>query len=140
MPLFERDDVATPYSVCKFCKKPTRSHVLEPAKYEEFKTEIVINSSDEFANNRWEEVEEVVKARKAVDPIVVCHICWLTKKDELYEIIHNEKDEWRKDPVANLSRIHSIAHAYKYYEFKGGEEEEIIKELLKELRQVIKNE
>mgnify|MGYP004031516287 FL=1 len=139
MALFERDDVATPYSTCKYCKRPTRSHVLEPAKYEEFTTEVVINASDEFANSHWEEVEEVVKARKAKDPIVLCHKCWLEKKSECESIIDKEFDSWMESPMENISRIHSIAHTCQYYKF-GGDIEVKTKEMVKKVKELIKND
>tara|TARA_Y100000004_G_scaffold128754_1_gene145042 strand:+ start:4351 stop:4794 length:444 start_codon:yes stop_codon:yes gene_type:complete len=139
MALFERDDVATPYSTCKYCKRPTRSHVLEPAKYEEFTTEVVINASDEFANSHWEEVEEVVKARKAKDPIVLCHKCWLEKKSECESIIDKEFDSWMESPMENISRIHSIAHTCQYYKF-GGDIEVKTKEMVKKVKELIRND
>ena len=139
VPRFTRTDVATPYSTCKICSRPTRSHVLEPAQYEEFTAEVVVNQSDEFATKRWEEVEEVVKARKAADPIVLCHRCWLEKKDELSNIIDSEYDEWMDDTMGSISRIHSIAHSCKYYQF-GGEMDDKMKTVVKKVKGIIKGE
>ncbi len=139
MPRFIRDDVATPYSVCKYCTAPTRSHVLEPALYEDFKSEIVINSSDEYANKHWEEVEEVVKARKTSDPIVVCHKCWLTKRDEMTTIINAEYDSWINDTISHINRIQTIAHSCKYYKF-GGELDTQMKTVIDTLKEMIKRE
>lgn len=113
--------------------------MLEPAQYEEFTTEIVINQSDDFANSRWEEVEEVVKARKAADPIVLCHTCWLAKKVELGTIIESEFDTWMEDTIGSISRIHSIAHSCKYYQF-GGEMEDKMGTVVKKVKGIIRNE
>jgi uncharacterized protein Yka (UPF0111/DUF47 family) len=132
-------DVATPYSTCKVCDKPTRSHVLEPAQYEEFTVEAVINQSDDYANKRWEEVEEVVKARKAADPIVLCHTCWLSKNKELATIIESEFDVWMDDTMGSINRIHSIAHSCKYYQFSG-ELEDQMKTVVKKVKGIIRNE
>ena len=136
---YTRDDVATPYSVCKYCKAPTRSHVLEPALYEDFKAEVVINRSDEYANSHWEEVEDVIKSRKTADPVVVCHKCWLKRKEELAQIIDNEYDSWMDETMSHINRIQSVAHSCKYYDF-GGEMETKMKTVVKKVREMIKSE
>ena len=118
MSLFERDDVATLYGECKICSKGTRSHVLEKAKYEEYIEEIVIDSSDEFANKQWEDTEEVTKMRKAKEAIVVCHTCWLERRKEIQDILEKDYQKWDKNPTAYISRIQVVAEICYMYKFK----------------------
>lgn len=118
MPLLTRDDVSTPYSNCTSCKKPTRSHVLEPAKYEQYVEEVVIDSSDEYANKQWEEVDEVTKYRKNSDAIVVCHTCWVNRLKEIQKTIKKNLQKWSEDPMGNAGKIQIIAEICHYYKFK----------------------
>ena len=94
MALFERDDVKTGNQPCNVCGKPTRSHVIKPALYEEYATEVVINRSDEFANKQWEETEEVTKTRKVHEAVTVCHKCWLIRLEEIREILEKDYEKW----------------------------------------------
>ena len=117
MPLYERDDVATPYGKCKSCQKDTRSHVLEAAQYEEFIEEVVIERSEEYANKHWEETEDIVKMRKAREAVVVCHVCWLERRREIQKIFERDYEKWNKNPTSYISRIKvvgEICYAYKF--------------------------
>jgi hypothetical protein len=78
---------ATPYGECNICKRPTRSHVLEPAIYDEFTTEEVIGRADDYASKQWEEVEEVVKYRLAKKAIVLCHGCFVEQERKLTAMV-----------------------------------------------------
>ncbi len=114
-----REDIATPYDECNICGRPTRSHVLEPAIYDEFKAEEVVDKSDDYANNQWEEVEEVTKYRLAKNPVVLCHRCYVIQEEKLTKMIDNNYDRWMGDPVKYIARIHTIAETHKYYKFTG---------------------
>lgn len=113
-----RDSVATPWSVCKSCGKGTRSHVLEPAKYEEFIAEEIIGQSDEFASKAWEEVDEVVKYRLATEPIVLCHVCWDEQQIKLERLVEESIDKWLERPIFYANRIHAIIDTCSYYKFE----------------------
>ncbi len=117
MSFFERDDVQTTSRPCKSCRKTTRSHILQKALYEEYVTEVVIDSSDEFANKQWEETEEIIKMRKAKEAVVVCHICWLKRRKEVQNIIEKDYKKWEKNPLAHISRIHVVAEVCNTYDF-----------------------
>jgi hypothetical protein len=117
MDLFERDDVNTISGPCKSCSKTTRSHVLQKALYEEYITEVVIEASDEYANKQWEETEEIVKMRKAKEAVVVCHVCWLKRREEVQKIIVKDYEKWEKNPLTYVSRIHVVAEVCNTYDF-----------------------
>jgi len=118
MALFERDDVKTGNQPCNVCGKPTRSHVIKQALYEEYATEVVINRSDEFANNQWEETEEVTKTRKVHEAVTVCHKCWLIRLEEIQEILEKDYEKWESNPANYVSRIHVVAEICQTYQFE----------------------
>jgi len=117
MTLFERDDVKTASGPCNICTKTTRSHVLQKALYENYVTEVVTARSDEFASNRWEETEEITKARKVKEAVVVCHICWLKRREEIQELLEKEYPKWEKSPVNHTGRIQIVAELCDSYQF-----------------------
>ena len=118
MTLYERDDVKTARGPCKICTKTTRSHVLQKALYENYVTEVVTERSDEFANKQWEETEEITKTRKAKEAIVVCHICWLKRKEEIQEILEKDYSKWEKSPHNYMGRIHVVLEICNSYQFE----------------------
>ena len=117
MDLFERDDIKTASGPCKICTKTTRSHVLKKALYENYVTEVVIDKSDEFANNHWEDTEEIVKMRKAKEAIVVCHICWLKRREEIQDILEKDYEKWETRPVSYIGRIQVVSEICSTYGF-----------------------
>ena len=119
MPRVIREGVATPYGACNLCKRPTRSHVLEPAIYDEFKTEEVIGRADDYAAKQWEEVEEVVKYRLAKNAIVLCHGCYVEQERKLAAMVDRNYERWMENPTSYVARIRTIAETYKYYKFEG---------------------
>ena len=132
-----REDVATPYDECNICGRPTRSHVLQPAIYDEFKAEEVINKSGDYANRQWEEVEEVTKYRLAQNPVVLCHRCYVIQEEKLANMIDNNYDKWMESPIKYVARIRTIAETHKYYKFTGDLESRV-KTLVKALREASK--
>ena len=118
MSLFERDDVKTTSGPCKICLKTTRSHVLQKALYENYVTEVVTDKSDEFANKQWEETEEVTKMRKVKEAVVVCHVCWLKRREEIQEILEKEYPKWEKSPSNHTGRIKIVAEICDSYQFE----------------------
>ena len=118
MTLFERDDVKTGNQPCNVCTKPTRSHVIRPALYEEYVAEVVINRADEYANNQWEETEEVTKTRKVEEAVTVCHKCWLKRLEEIREILEKDYEKWESNPSNHVSRIQVVAEICQSYGFE----------------------
>jgi len=118
MTLFERDDVKTGNQPCKVCTKPTRSHVIEPALYEEYIAEMIVDKSDEYANNQWEETEEVTRTRKVHEAVTVCHSCWLARYEEISEIIEKDYGKWEKNPTNHITRIQVMAEICQKYGYE----------------------
>lgn len=117
MTLFERDDVATVYGRCITCSRDTRSHVLEKAKYEEYDSEVVVGRSDDYANTAWEETTEVTRVRKMKEAVVACHTCWLTRHEEIKQMLLKDYQKWEKDPQRYFSKIQMITEICHAYEF-----------------------
>ena len=132
-----REGVATPYDECNICRRPTRSHVLEPAIYDEFRAEEVIDKSDDFASKQWEEVEEITKYRLAKTPVVLCHRCYVVQENKLAKMIDNNYDRWVENPVKYIARIRTIAETHKYYKFTGALEVRV-KSLVKVVKELPK--
>ncbi len=133
MDLFERDDVKTTSGPCKICMKPTRSHVLQKALYENYVMEVVIDKADEFANNQWEDTEEVVKMRKVKEAVVVCHTCWIKRKKEIQDILEKDYEKWEKSPVSYVGRIQVVYEICSTYGFD--EEESKMRTLISKLQE-----
>ena len=116
--LFTRDNVATPWSECKSCGVGTRSHLLEPALYEEYVTQQIIDQSDEYASKQWEDVEDIVKVALAEKPIVLCHKCWVKKQNAFDQLISQKYEAWLADPLMHVITIQRILKTYQYYKFE----------------------
>ena len=97
-----RDDVSTPYSRCIDCGVKTRSHVLEPAEYEIYKGEGILGSSDVYASEGWEEVEEVDKYDLWMDKTVL-HAAEI-KKAVNTQIAYDFEDDKTILALKNLAR------------------------------------
>ena len=136
MGLFARDDVKTGNEPCYVCKKLTRSHILEPALYEEYVAEVVTDRSDDFANKQWEETEEVVKMRKAKNAVTCCHVCWLARREEIAEILEKDYEKWESDPRQYLARIQVVAEICKTYGFE--EESKRMRYLISMMKESVK--
>tara|TARA_B100000073_G_C23699907_1_gene559895 strand:- start:1106 stop:1519 length:414 start_codon:yes stop_codon:yes gene_type:complete len=133
MDLFERDDVKTTNQPCNICTKPTRSHVLQKALYENYVTEVVTERSDDFANKQWEETEEVTRMRKVKEAVTVCHKCWLIRLEEIREILEKDYEKWENDPSSFVSRIHVVSEICSSYGFK--EEDAKMRTLISKLKE-----
>ena len=118
MTLFERDDVKTGNQPCNVCTKPTRSHVIQPALYEEYVAEVVVDRADEYANKQWEETEEVTRTRKVKEAVTVCHKCWLIRLEEIREILEKDYEKWESNPANHMSRIQVVAEICQSYGFE----------------------
>jgi hypothetical protein len=116
--LVTRDDVAIPWADCNSCGVGTRSHLLEPALYQEYITQQIIDQSDEYASKQWEDVEDVVKVELAEKPIVLCHKCWVKKQNGLDQLISRKYEDWLADPLMHVITIQRILKTYQYYKFE----------------------
>ncbi len=108
---FERPEIRAKYGSCISCGNGTRSHVLEPALYEEFEEEVVVAASDMYSSNQWEDVETITKALRVEEAVVMCHSCW---KDAL-EYYNTELPKMTFDGAGRYKRLANVLHNIRYY-------------------------
>ncbi len=112
-----RVDVATPYAKCIVCTVGTRSHILEPAEYDEYEQEIIVGESDEFASEQWEDIDTITKYSLAKEARVMCHKCWVKECDAFRIKIDNCFEDWVASPLMNIRKIVSAIKEYQYCKF-----------------------
>jgi hypothetical protein len=108
---FERPEIKSKYADCIKCGTGTRSHVLEPALYEEYEQEIVVGASDTFSSNQWEEVDTVIKSERVQDSVVMCHKCWTSA----LEYYNSELPKMTFEGSGRYNRIANVLHNIRYY-------------------------
>ena len=130
-----RDDVNTPYGRCTDCGCKTRSHVLEPAEYEIYKSEVILGSSDVYASEGWEEVEEVDKYEMVIEATVMCHKCWCIKQDKFAERIKAKYELWMDKTVFHAAEIKKAVNTQIAYDFEDDKTILALKNLAKQLKE-----
>lgn len=109
---------AVPYGICVGCGVGTRSHCLTPPEWERIEQEVVVNESDDYATDQWEETETVVKWVRTVEPEVMCHKCWISTLDKMQKKLHQSKEAWETDIESNKLEIQKYLKEYKLYGYK----------------------
>ena len=109
--------------------------MLEPAEYEIYKQEVIVGMSDENASEQWEDVEQVEKYDMVIDPVVMCHKCWLQKQGEFAKLVSKNNPKWSKDVIVNATAIKRAVNTQVYYEFDNQETVSTLKELAKQLKE-----
>jgi hypothetical protein len=130
-----RDDVNTPYGRCSGCECKTRSHLLEPAEYEIYKSEAISSSSDIYAASGWEEVEEVEKYEMVIEPKVMCHKCWVVKQNQFSSLVKNKYDMWMKETIKHAPEIKKAVNTQVAYDFEDDKTIAALKNLAKQLKE-----
>ena len=130
-----RDDVNTPYGRCADCECKTRSHLLEPAEYEIYKSEAISSSSDIYAASGWEEVEEVEKYEMVIEPKVMCHKCWVVKQNQFSSLVKNKYDMWMKETIKHAPEIKKAVNTQVAYDFEDDKTIAALKNLAKQLKE-----
>ena len=130
-----RDDVSTPYCRCIDCGVKTRSHVLEPAEYEIYKGEVILGSSDVYASEGWEEVEEVDKYEMVVEPKVICHRCWLVRQEKFAKLVKSRYDLWMDKTVLHAAEIKKAVNTQIAYDFEDDKTILALKNLARQLKE-----
>ena len=130
-----RDDVNAPYSRCVDCGVKTRSHVLEPAEYEIYKGEVIMGSSDMYASEGWEEVEEVDKYEMVIEATVMCHKCWCIKQDKFAQRIKAKYELWMDKTVLHAAEIKKAVNTQIAYDFEDDKTILALKNLAKQLKE-----
>jgi hypothetical protein len=134
-----RPELGTRSGPCIECQKKTRSHELEPAEYEEYRQEVVVKRSDEFSNNKWEDVEEEIRSEIAIEPVVMCHGCWVIRQNRFANKISTNYNGWNEDVISNSALIRKAMSTLQYYDFENKETIQKIKSLVKKLKGVAFN-
>jgi hypothetical protein len=129
-----RPEIRTRSGPCVECKKKTRSHELEPAEYEEYMQEVIVNRSDVQAGKGWEDVEEELRSEIAIEPVVMCHGCWTSKQESFGLRMSGKFSEWTENPIANAAPIRKSMETLKYYGFDDVDIINMITKLVKKLK------
>jgi len=126
---FERPEVRAKYGPCVGCGTGTRSHVLEPALYEEYEQEVIVAASDEYATNRWEDVDTITKMARVEEAVVMCHACW----QEALDHYNSALPKMKFTGSGKMKRIANVLHNVRYYNL-GPHLDDEAKESLTNLR------
>lgn len=108
---FERPEIKSKYGPCIKCGSGTRSHVLEPALYEEYEQEVIVGASDTFSSNQWEDVDTVIKSEIVQDSIVMCHSCWTSALDHY----NSELPKMKFEGAGRYQRLANVLRNVRYY-------------------------
>lgn len=108
---FERPEIRGGYGPCIKCGIGTRSHVLEPALYEEYEKEIITGASDIHSSSQWEEVETITASERVEEAVVMCHRCWL----DALEYYNIELPKMTFDGPGRYKRLANVLHNVRYY-------------------------
>ena len=108
---------SVPTGRCIECNRKTRSHVIEPPEYNKYLQEVIVAQSDDFASKKWEEVDEVEKWERVKEAVVMCHACWLGKRDETFSQLEKKCDEWVENPLPNMQRLKSFLTKWEKFGF-----------------------
>ena len=126
MRIVTRTEVATPEAKCLKCTVRTRSHVLEPAKYEEYEVTVEDEGElEEFQGRKKseedaeEEPEVLIKYDLINDAVVICHKCWVSVREETCKSLNGNLDEWLNSPMDNLVPIKKFLKKWSQYGFSG---------------------
>jgi len=113
-----RHDIAPNYQPCISCAAGTRSHVLEPAEWSEYEQEVVVDQSDDFASEDWEEVETVTKFALVTDNKVMCHKCWVTKLESYAKVIDSNYNKWLSGGASSIRPVMKVLHGVRYLDLE----------------------
>jgi hypothetical protein len=130
-----RDDVRPKYGKCVSCGTGTRSHVLEPAEYEIIKQEVLVDESDVYSNDQWEEYEEVERYEMAIEAVVMCHRCWVSKQEVFASFIKDKFEEWKGDVISHSNSIKKAINTQVYYDYEDEKTIKALKILAKKIKE-----
>lgn len=108
---FERPEIKSKYGPCIKCGVGTRSHVLEPALYEEYEQEIIVGASDMYSSSQWEDVDTVIRSEIVQDSIVMCHRCWVAA----LEHYNSELPKMKFEGAGRYQRLANVLRNVRYY-------------------------
>ena len=144
MKVVTREYVRGPSGECKACGVSTRSHILEPAKYEEY--EIVTEEEHEEYQAKFKEEtgEEEIELRYRLleRPTVMCHRCWEKFRNAQIGLLTENKEEWNENISKYVPEIKMFLKRWKYHEFTHECKEDVldmVKNLQKNMKEALLN-
>jgi hypothetical protein len=139
MKIVTREFVRGPNGECKACGIMNRSHILEPATYEEY--EIVTEDEHEEYQVKFKEEtgEEEIELRYRLfeRPTVMCHRCWVKFRDAQVELLIGNENEWGEKISEYIPEIKMFLKRWKYHKFAHECEREVL-DMVKGLRKTMK--
>ena len=139
MKVVTREGVRGPAGSCKGCGKKSRSHVLEPAQYEEYEIATLPEQEEYKANFEEENGEEEIELRYQLleCPTVMCHGCWLRFRESQIVALEETYEEWVADPISSSPHIKMFLKRWKYHQFAHEAEEHVLSKVA-DIRNAIK--
>jgi hypothetical protein len=139
MKVVKRPEVRGPSGNCKGCGVVTKSHILEPASYEEYEI-VEEHEMDEYISefeeeNDDEEIE--LRYRLLERPTVMCHKCWVRFKADQIRHLNENHEEWTTNVLDNVPAVKVFLKRWKYHDFSH-ESDDTTLGLLKAVRKALK--
>ena len=110
--------------------------MLEPAEYDIYVEEVIVGSSDAYAAQGWEDVDEVEKYEQVLEPVVMCHACWKSMEESFCSMIQSNYEAWMGDILGKSSAIKKAVNTQIYYSFEDPKTIAALKNLAQELKEV----
>ena len=131
MKVVTRDNVRGPSGDCKGCGATTRSHILEPAQYEEYELVTGAEQEEYQASYKEDTGEDEVEIRYMLleRPTVMCHKCWIRFRDDQIAALDESYDEWMADPLGSSPHIKMFLKRWKYHQFAHESEEHVLEKV-----------
>lgn len=136
MKIVTRPEVRANAAKCLDCGVRTRSHVMELQEYEEYEELWEDDDIEEYqgrkkgvADEEAEEEEEeniVIRYQKVSEAVVMCHSCWVPKRQKAINFAEKKIEEWEKDPASHMRRINKFLKQWRYYAFDEVDSPEVI--------------
>lgn len=131
MKIVTRPEVRANTAKCLDCGVTTRSHVMELQEYEEYEEVWEDDEIEEYQGRKkgvQEEEEEniVIRYQKVSDAVVMCHSCWVPKREKAIKFAEKKIEEWEKDPASHMRRINKFLKQWRYYAFDEVESPEVV--------------
>ena len=73
--------------------------------------------SDDYAQKRWVETEEIVKYELSQEPIVMCHRCWNIEQNKAIVFLLNKYEEWVSDVGSSMMMIRNFLDHWAAHNF-----------------------
>jgi hypothetical protein len=133
MKIVTRPEVRANTAKCLDCGVTTRSHVMELQEYEEYEEVWEDDEIEEYQGRKKSEKEEeeeeeqvIIRYQKVSDAVVMCHSCWVPKREKAIKFAEKKIEEWEKDPASHMRRINKFLKQWRYYAFDEVESPEVI--------------